>query len=75
MLELNSFNPEAAARLITEINEKAQDAGLRELLFDLMEHYGIQVTEHEGEDFRITSYNVCYTKLLRRECVRFPRRM
>jgi len=53
LLELNSFNPEAAARLITEINEKAQDAGLRELLFDLMEHYGIQVTEHEGKDFHL----------------------
>jgi len=51
LLELNSFNPEGAARLIAEIREKEQNPELRELLFDLMEHYGIGVTEHETKDF------------------------
>ncbi|MEQ9823289.1 MAG: RNA polymerase-associated protein RapA [Puniceicoccaceae bacterium] len=53
LLELNSYNPDAAARLIQEIREREQDSEARTLLFDLMEHYGIQVTELEGDAFHL----------------------
>ncbi len=55
LIELNSFNPDAANRLISDIEANEDNPGLRELLFDLMEHYGIDVTEHEGNDFHLDS--------------------
>jgi len=53
LLELNSYNPEASALLIKQIQEKEQQSELRDLLFDLMEHYGIGVTEHEDGAFHL----------------------
>ena len=53
LLELNSYNPEASARLIKEIQEKELQPELKDLLFDLMEHYGIGVTEHEDGSFHL----------------------
>ena len=52
LLELNSFNPEKAARLIAEITAAEEQTASKELLFDLLEFYGIKVTDYEsGECF------------------------
>lgn len=52
LLELNSFNPEKAKQNIAEIRTAESDSTLKELLFDLLEFYGINISEYEsGESF------------------------
>jgi ATP-dependent helicase HepA len=57
LLELHSYHPEKAARAIAEVRAQEQDGALRELLFDLMEHYGVKVVEHENGQCFISSEN------------------
>ena len=52
LLELNSFNPEKAARLIAEISTAEKQETSKALLFDLLEFYGIKISDYEsGECF------------------------
>ncbi|MBE7537460.1 MAG: RNA polymerase-associated protein RapA [Opitutaceae bacterium] len=50
LLELNSFNPESAARVITRVREAEADPGLRAFLVELLDHFGVRIKEHEEGD-------------------------
>jgi ATP-dependent helicase HepA len=52
LLELNSFNPEVAARVIEQVRAADADPALREFLFALLDHFGVRLKEDEtGEVF------------------------
>ncbi|MBI5425566.1 MAG: RNA polymerase-associated protein RapA [Opitutae bacterium] len=48
LLELNSFNAAAAARVLDAIRAAEADRSVRTLLLDLLDHFGVTVKEHEG---------------------------
>lgn len=48
LLELNSFDPKVAAEVIARVREAESDPGLRRLLFELLEFFGVRLDEHEG---------------------------
>jgi len=48
LLELNSFNAAAAARVLDAIRAAEADRAVRTLLLDLLDHFGVTVKEHEG---------------------------
>lgn len=48
LLELNSFNAAAAARVLDTIRAAEADRSVRTLLLDLLDHFGVTVKEHEG---------------------------
>ncbi len=50
LLELNSFNAEAAEAVIARVRESDADPLLRNFLGDLLDHFGVRVKEHEGGD-------------------------
>ncbi|MEZ5278210.1 MAG: RNA polymerase-associated protein RapA [Opitutaceae bacterium] len=50
LLELNSFNPEIAEAVIGQVRQADRDPRLRDLLFELMEHFGVRIVEHEDGD-------------------------
>jgi ATP-dependent helicase HepA len=50
LLELNSFNRAAAARVIEGIQKVDAEPLLRRLLLALLDHFGVRITEHEGGD-------------------------
>ena len=50
LLELNSFNRDVAERVIARIREVDGDRFLREFMTDLLDHFGVRLTEHEGGD-------------------------
>lgn len=50
LLELNSFNAEVAARVITRIRAVDADPFLRHFLLELLDHFGVRVKEHEEGD-------------------------
>lgn len=50
LLELNSFSPAVAARVITQVREKESDPLLRAFLIDLLDHFGVRIKEHEDGD-------------------------
>lgn len=50
LLELNSFNPEAAARIIERVRTVDRDPFLRNFLVDLLDHFGVRIKEHEEGD-------------------------
>jgi ATP-dependent helicase HepA len=50
LLELNSFNPEIAARVIDQIKAVDADPFLRNFLSDLLDHFGVRIKEHEEGD-------------------------
>lgn len=55
LLELNSFNREIAAKVIEEIRAVDADARPRAILSEVLEHFGVRVTEHEKGDVFIDS--------------------
>jgi ATP-dependent helicase HepA len=50
LLELNSFNPAAAERVIARVREVDADPFLRDFLLSLLDHFGVRVKEHEDGD-------------------------
>lgn len=50
LLELNSFNPAVAARVIEQVRAADADATLRGFLIELLDHFGVRVREHEEGD-------------------------
>lgn len=50
LLELNSFNAAVAAQVVDRVRAADEDPALRSLLFELLEHFGVRVQEHEGGD-------------------------
>ncbi len=50
LLEMNSFNPEAARRILARIQDAEADPHLRNFLYTLLDHFGVRVTEHEEGD-------------------------
>lgn len=50
LLELNSFNPEVAARVIERVRAVDADPFVREFLFDLLDHFGVRIKEDENGD-------------------------
>ncbi len=50
LLELNSFNPEVAARVIEGVRAVDADPFLKNFLSDLLDHFGVRIKEHEEGD-------------------------
>lgn len=50
LLELNSFNKEVANDLVDRIRKAEKDTGLRELLLEILEFFGVRVDEQESGD-------------------------
>jgi ATP-dependent helicase HepA len=50
LLELNSFNPEVATRVIEQVRAVDADPLLRNFLSDLLDHFGVRIKEHEEGD-------------------------
>jgi ATP-dependent helicase HepA len=50
LLELNSFRPAVAQRLIERIRETEADPHLPQLLIALLDHFGVRIKEHEEGD-------------------------
>ncbi len=50
LLELNSFNPAIAHKVIAEVEAGDADLTLRRILAELLEHFGVRVKEHEEGD-------------------------
>jgi ATP-dependent helicase HepA len=50
LLELNSFNREVAERVITRVRAVDANPFLRSFLLDLLDHFNVQVKEHEEGD-------------------------
>ncbi|MDO8543913.1 MAG: RNA polymerase-associated protein RapA [Opitutaceae bacterium] len=50
LLELNSFNADAAGRVISRIRAADADTSLRNFLLELLDHFGVRIKEHEEGD-------------------------
>ena len=50
LLELNSFNPGVAQRVIDRVRAADADPRLRNLLVELLDHFGVRIKEHEEGD-------------------------
>ena len=50
LLELNSFNPAVAARVIERVHATDADPFLRTFLSDLLDHFGVRIKDHEAGD-------------------------
>jgi ATP-dependent helicase HepA len=50
LLELNSFDREAAEQVIERIRFVDADLFLRRFLIDLLDHFGVRISDHEGGD-------------------------
>ena len=50
LLELNSFNPAVAARIIDRVRAADADPFLRTFLSDLLDHFGVRIKDHEAGD-------------------------
>ena len=55
LLELNSFDPGIAKNVIEEIRQAESDNRAQELLWEIMDLFGVRVEEHEGGDVFINS--------------------
>lgn len=53
LLELNSFDAAAAARVLDAIRAAEADRSVRTLLLDLLDHFGVTVKEHEGVEITL----------------------
>jgi len=53
LLELNSFHPEEAARVIERIRAADADPLPRALLIDLLDHFGVRIKEDENRDLTL----------------------
>jgi ATP-dependent helicase HepA len=50
LLELNSFNPAVAERVIARVRAEDADPLLRNFLVELLDHFGVRIKEHEEGD-------------------------
>lgn len=50
LLELNSFNPAVAESVIAKVRAADADPQLHGFLHELLDHFGVRVTEHEDGD-------------------------
>ncbi|MEO6246793.1 MAG: RNA polymerase-associated protein RapA, partial [Opitutaceae bacterium] len=50
LLELNSFNPGVAARIVAAVQAADADPFLPAFLFELLDHFGVRLKEHEEGD-------------------------
>ncbi|RKX33766.1 MAG: RNA polymerase-associated protein RapA [Verrucomicrobia bacterium] len=50
LLELNSFDAGIAGHIIEQVRAVDRDPLLKSTLFDLMDHYGVRIAEHEAGD-------------------------
>jgi ATP-dependent helicase HepA len=50
LLELNSFNREVAEEIIARVRAADADPRLRNLLLELLDHFGVRIREHEEGD-------------------------
>ncbi|HEY8932463.1 MAG TPA: helicase-related protein, partial [Rariglobus sp.] len=50
LLELNSFNRDAAKRVIDRVRAADADPFLKKILTDLLDHFGVRIGEHEDGD-------------------------
>lgn len=50
LLELNSFDPQVAARVIEQVRAVDADPFLRLFLLELLDHFGVRLKEHEEGD-------------------------
>ena len=50
LLELHSSNPEVAQQVLDAIHSVDADSRLKQLLPDVLEHFGVQIKEHEEGD-------------------------
>lgn len=50
LLELNSFDPTVAAKVIGEVRAADEDLTLRRILTELMDHFGVRMKDHEEGD-------------------------
>lgn len=50
LLELNSFNPAVAERVIARVRAEDSDPFLRNFLLELIDHFGVRIKEHEEGD-------------------------
>ena len=55
LLELNSFDPGIAKNVIEEIREAESDNRANELLWEIMDLFGVRIEEHEGGDVFLNS--------------------
>ena len=55
LLELNSFDPGIAKNVIEEIREAESDNWANELLWEIMDLFGVRIEEHEGGDVFLNS--------------------
>jgi ATP-dependent helicase HepA len=58
LLELNSFRPEAAARLVDEIRRQDGDPSLDEFMLSVFDHYSLTVEELAHRTYRLGSAGV-----------------
>ncbi len=50
LLELNSFDPAVAEKVIARVREADADLTLRRILTDLFDHFGVRMKDHEEGD-------------------------
>ena len=50
LLELNSFDGQVANQVVQGIRRLEKDDSVRKSVFELLEHYGVRIEEHEGGD-------------------------
>lgn len=50
LLELNSFNPDIADSVIAGIREAEADGSVKQVLWDVLDHFGVRISEHEEGD-------------------------
>ncbi|WP_438482189.1 RNA polymerase-associated protein RapA [Oleiharenicola lentus] len=53
LLELNSFNPAVAAKIIERVRTVDADPLLRNFLIDLLDHFGVRIKEDENGDITL----------------------
>lgn len=53
LLELNSFNAQAADKVLTAVREADADLTVRRLLAELFDHFGVRVKDYEGGELFI----------------------
>ena len=58
LLELNSFRPAAAARIVNEIRQQDEDPSLAEFMLSVFEHYHIHVQDLAPRTYRLGSAGV-----------------
>jgi ATP-dependent helicase HepA len=53
LLELNSFNPEIAARVLERVRAADADPSIRDMLIELLDHFGVRIKEDENGDLTL----------------------